>query len=335
MKNYSTFIIAEAGVNHNGNVNKAMKMVDIALDSGADAIKFQSFVTDRLVTKRTRAAHYQIKNTKFFSQMRLLKKLELSSSEQVKLYKYCKLRKIKFLSSAFDTESLDFLFNLGVDIFKIPSGEITNFPYLKKLASLKKKVILSTGASDLKEIIRAISILTRFGTSKKNITILHCNSQYPTPFKDLNLNAIKYMKEKLKVKIGLSDHSIGIEAPIAAVALGAEVVEKHFTINKKYFGPDHKASISPKELKLMIKSIRNIEIAMGERNKKVTRSEKGNITFIRKSIVAKKYIKKGEYLTEKNIDCKRPGNGISPMNWNKVIGKKAKKFFLKDELIKL
>jgi N,N'-diacetyllegionaminate synthase len=331
-----TFIIAEAGVNHDGSLEIAKKMVDVAVDAGADAVKFQTFSSEKLVSKEAPKAEYQKKKTgENESQLNMLKKLELDVDSHKKLINYCSFKKITFLSSPFDLKSIDLLDKLGLKIFKIPSGEITNLPYLKKLGSLKKRVILSTGMADLREIENALNILTESGTPKDNITVLHCNTEYPTPIEDVNLLAMLTIKEAFKVNVGYSDHTLGIEIPIAAVALGASVIEKHFTLNKGMDGPDHKSSLEPDELKLMIKATRNIEKALGNRGKSPSPSEMKNISNIRKSIVASKDIKKGKVFADENITTKRPGIGISPMEWDNVIGKKAKRDFKEDELLEI
>ncbi|GAA0083778.1 N,N'-diacetyllegionaminate synthase [Clostridium sp. CTA-7] len=328
------FIIAEAGVNHNGSIENAMRLIDKAKDAGVDAVKFQTFKASNIVSKKAKKADYQIKNTKSDnSQYEMLKKLELNHEDHIFLSKYCREKNILFLSTAFDLDSIDILEELDVPLHKIPSGEITNLPYLEKIAKTGKPLIMSTGMSEIKEIEDAIRILKKNGA--KEITVLHCNTEYPTPFGDVNLKAMKYIKEKLDVDIGYSDHTIGIEVPIAAAALGASVIEKHFTLDKEMEGPDHKASLNPEELQMMVKSIRNIEEALGCRVKKVTESEKKNIKIARKSIVAKKCIKKGELLTENNITVKRPGNGISPMKWYDILGTIAIKDFNEDELIEI
>ncbi|MBM3251686.1 MAG: N-acetylneuraminate synthase, partial [Candidatus Omnitrophica bacterium] len=269
------------------------------------------------------------------TQFAMLKKLELSVNAHKVLIKYCKRKKIKFLSSAFDLKSIDLLDNLGVKIFKIPSGEINNLPYLRKVGRLHKTIILSTGMSSLKEIKEALKILLKEGTLKKNITILHCNSEYPTPFFDVNLLAMLTLKNTFDIKVGYSDHTLGIEIPIAAVALGADVIEKHFTLSKKKKGPDHSSSLEPNELKSMVKAIRNIEISLGESIKRPSPSELKNRSLVRKSIIAKRYIKKGEVFDESNITTKRPDIGLNPMLWDRIMGKSAKKEFNKDEAIKL
>lgn len=329
------FIIAEAGVNHNGNIELAKKLIDVASSAGADAVKFQSFKAENLVTKNAKKAEYQINNmnNKEVSQYQMIKNLELDYKDHQVLKSYAESKNIIFLSSPFDLESIDLLNNLGMEIFKIPSGEITNIPYLKKIGSMKKKVILSTGMATLGEIELALKILRENGTN--DITVLHCNTEYPTPMKDVNLTAMNTIKNAFKVDVGYSDHTLGIEIPIAAVALGARVIEKHFTLDKKLNGPDHLASLEPDELTEMIKAIRNIEIALGNGIKEPSESEIKNKNIARKSIVAKKFIKKGEKFTVENLDIKRPGNGISPLFWDHILGKKAKKDFEEDELIEL
>ncbi len=329
-------IIAEAGVNHNGKLKLAYKLVDVAKECGADFIKFQTSIPELHISKFAKKANYQTKNTPGDeSQLQMCKKITLSYEEFRKLKKYCKKKKIEFLSTPFDLKSIDFLKSLKMKYFKIPSGEITNLPYLTKMAKLKKKVILSTGMANLIEIKEALKILISHGTKKKNITVLQCNTEYPTPLKDANVRAMLTIKKKFKVNIGYSDHTEGIEASLVAAALGAKVIEKHITLNKNLSGPDHKASITPKELKKMVEEIRKVTVALGNGVKKVSPSEGKNIKISRPSIVAAKEIKKGEKFTIKNLTIKRPGNGISPMKLFKVIGKIAKKRFLEDELIKL
>ena len=329
-------IIAEAGVNHNGKLQLAYKLVDVAKECGADFIKFQTSIPELHISKFAKKANYQVKNTTDGeSQLQMCKKITLSYEEFRKLKKYCRKRKIEFLSTSFDLKSIDFLKSLKMKYFKIPSGEITNLPYLTKVAKLKKKVILSTGMANLIEIREALKILTSYGTKKKNITVLQCNTEYPTPLRDANIRAMLTIKKKFKVNIGYSDHTEGIESSLAAAALGAKVLEKHITLNKNLPGPDHKASVNPKEFKKMIEGVRNITIALGNGVKKVSSSERKNIKIARTSIVASREIKKGEKFTSKNLTIKRPGNGISPMKLFKVIGKIAKRRFLEDELIKL
>jgi N,N'-diacetyllegionaminate synthase len=331
-----TFIIAEAGVNHNGSVEIAKKMIEVAKECGADAIKFQTFKAEKVISKYAPKAEYQKQATgEIDSQLEIVKNLELSFDDFIVLKEYCDKLNIMFLSTPFDFESIDFLDDLGLEIFKIPSGEITNLPYLEKIGKLGKKIILSTGMADLGEIEDALDILIFSGTKKENITVLHCNTEYPTPYEDVNLLAMLTIKEAFKVKVGYSDHTLGIEVPIAAVALGASVIEKHFTLDKKMEGPDHKASLEPHELKAMIDAIRNIEKSLGDGIKKPSKSELKNKDIARKSIVAKREIKKGEIFTEDNITVKRPGNGISPMRWYEVLGKVASRDYKEDEIIEL
>lgn len=328
------YIIAEVGVNHNGNIDIAKKMVDEAVQCGVDCIKFQTFIAEQLVSKNTEKAEYQKKQTKFNeSQYEMLKRLELSFEDFKTLKEYCDLKKIDFMSTAFDFESIEFLESLNIHIWKIPSGEITNLPYLIKVAKLNKPVILSTGMSTMEEIKNAFNILKKNGIGE--VTILHCTTEYPTPFKDVNLKSMVTIKDQLNVKVGYSDHTKGIEVPIAAVALGASIIEKHFTLDRNMEGPDHKASLEPDELKMMVDSIRNIEKSLGDGIKRVAESEKKNIEIARKSIVAKKIIKSGDIFTEENITVKRPGNGLSPMKWFDIIGKVAKRDFDEDELIEI
>lgn len=329
------FIIAEAGVNHNGSLKIARKMVDEAVKAGADAVKFQTFKAENVISVFAPKAEYQKRTTgKSGSQLDMARRYELGHEDHKYLINYCGKRKIKFLSSPFDLESIDLLDNLGLKIFKIPSGEITNLPYLRKIGSLRKKIILSTGMSNMSEVKRAIDILTGSGTAKKDITVLQCNTDYPTNTEDANILAMVSMRKKLGLDTGYSDHTAGIEVSIAAAALGASVIEKHFTLDKRMKGPDHKASLDPKEFSVMVKAIRNTEKALGSGVKFPSRSEEKNKKVARKSIVALKGIKKGERLTACNMTVKRPGNGISPMEWDSVIGKTAKRNFKKDELIK-
>ena len=328
------FIIAEAGVNHNGDMSLAKRLIDVAKEAGADAVKFQTFKAENLVSKSAKKADYQVENTgNNESQYEMIKKLELSFDDFIELKKYCDEKEIMFLSTPFDDESIEFLNNLGIEIFKIPSGEITNLPYLKKIGKLRKKVILSTGMADLGEIEDALDVLINSGTKKENITVLHANTEYPTPFEDVNLKAMQTISCAFDVDVGYSDHTMGIEVPIAAVAMGAKVIEKHFTLDRNLEGPDHRASLEPDELKAMVSAIRNIEKALGNGLKKPSRSEKKNIEVARKSIVAKRDIKKGEKFSEENLTVKRPGNGISPMRWDEIIGKTAQKDYKEDELI--
>ena len=332
----SVFIIAEAGVNHNGDMNLAKKLVDAAAEAGADAVKFQTFNSKKLVSKFANKAEYQKKSTDSDeSQLKMLQRLELSKEDHLMLIDYCKQKNIEFLSSPFDLESIDFLNEVGIRLFKIPSGEITNLPFLKKISEYTKPVILSTGMSNLSEIKEALDILVTHNLSMENIKVLHCNTEYPTPMNDVNLLAMNTIQNELNVEVGYSDHTLGIEVPVAAVALGATVIEKHFTLDKTMEGPDHKASLDPEELKEMVSSIRNIEIALGSSEKKPSLSEQKNIPIARKSIVAKRDIEAGEAFSEENIAAKRPGHGISPMRWNELIGVKAKRQFSEDEIIEL
>lgn len=331
-------IIAEAGVNHNGDINKAFQLIDAAVAAGVDYVKFQTFKADNLVSKNAKKADYQIQNTKndSDSQLDMLKKLELSHSQHEVLIKYCKGKNIEFFSTAFDLDSLDYLASIGLKLVKIPSGEITNLPYLKKAANLFDDVIISTGMSLMSEIGEALEVFLKAGISKDKITILHCNTEYPTPMKDVNLKAMLSIGEEFGVKIGYSDHTLGIEVPIAAVALGASVIEKHFTLDKNLPGPDHAASLEPDELIAMCKAIRNIEQALsGDGIKEPSESEIKNIAIARKSIVAKVNIEKGSKFTEDNITTKRPGNGISAMKWNDILGTIAITDFNKDDLIEI
>lgn len=330
----SVFIIAEAGVNHNGSIDLAKKLIDVASNSGADAVKFQTFKAEDLVSKNAQKAEYQKKTTdKKESQLDMIKKLELDINSHQELITYCDSKGIMFLSSAFDLDSINTLNNLGLEIFKIPSGEITNLPYLRMIGSLNKKVILSTGMSDINEIKDALEILTHEGTKKENITLLHTNTMYPTPMKDVNLKAMLTIGKTFDIAYGYSDHTLGIEVDIAAVAMGAKIIEKHLTLDKTMNGPDHKASLEPDEFKSMVKAIRNIELALGNGIKKSSNSEKSNILAARKSIVAKTKIMKGDILSEENLTIKRPGNGISPMRWDEIIGSNATKNYSEDELI--
>ncbi len=329
-----TKIIAEAGVNHNGNIGLAYKLIEAAKEAGADIIKFQTFKPEAIVSRFAQKAEYQKRNTgNDDCQLTMLRKLALSNQSFIDLKAYCDKIGIEFLSTPFDIESIDFLDSIGCRLWKIPSGEITNYPYLVKIAKTGYPIIMSTGMSSMKEIEEAINLL------KKNccgeISLLHCTTEYPAPFEDVNLKALQTLKQHFNVKVGYSDHTKGIEIPIAAVAMGAEIIEKHFTLDKTMEGPDHKASLEPDELKAMVSAIRKVEKAIGNGDKNPSNSEKKNIAIVRKSIVAKKNIRIGETLTEENITTKRPGNGISPMNWNKVIGTKAKRDFMEDELIEI
>lgn len=327
-------IIAEAGVNHNGDIILAKKMVDVAKDAGADYIKFQTFIPENLVSKHAKKAEYQkITTISDESQLQMLRKLTLSGNEFIELADYCKSISIGFISTPFDIASVNFLRSFNMDFWKLPSGEITNLPYLVKIAKTECPIILSTGMSNLDEIDAALNVLKSNGAGK--ITLLHCNTQYPTPMEDVNLNAMLTLKDRYQCDVGYSDHTPGIEVPIAAVALGATVIEKHFTLDHDMEGPDHKASLEPCVLKSMVSAIRHIEKALGTGIKEASPSETENRDIARKSIVASKMIKKGEQFTENNITTKRPGSGISPMKWYNVIGTVAKRDFQEDELIEL
>ena len=331
----SVFIIAEAGVNHNGSIKLAKELIDVASDAGADAVKFQTFKAETLVSKSAQKASYQKETTDGKeSQFDMLKKLELDVATHRELIEYCHPKKIMFLSTPFDLESIELLDSLGLEIFKIPSGEITNLPYLMAIAKLNKKVILSSGMATMQEIRDAFEVLVQNGTQKENITILHANTMYPTPMEDVNLNAMLTIKKELNVEVGYSDHTLGIEVPTAAVAMGASVIEKHFTLSRDMEGPDHKASLEPQELRAMVKAIRNIQKALGSFEKKPSPSETPNILVARKSIVASKTIAKGELLSESNLTVKRPAGGINPMRWDEVLGKVAQKSYAVDEMIK-
>lgn len=330
-------IIAEAGVNHNGSLELAKQLIDKAVEAGVDIIKFQTFKSEKLVSKVAKQAEYQQRNIgkKDEGQLAMLKKLELSQADHEELISYCNERGIRFFSTAFDMDSIDYLHSLDMGLWKIPSGEITNYPYLRKIAQYKEPVILSTGMCELSDIEAAMNVLLEFGVKKEQITILHCNTEYPTPFGDVNLKAMLEIGDKFGVQVGYSDHTNGIEVPIAAVALGAIVIEKHFTLDKNMEGPDHKASLEPDELKAMVSSIRNIEQTLGIGHKTISESERKNIEIARKSIVAACPIKAGELLTEENLTVKRPGNGINPMRWNEVVGTYAVQSFNEEDLIQL
>lgn len=324
MKN-SVIIIAEAGVNHNGSIDTAKKLIDEAKNAGADYVKFQTFKAANLVTKAAKKAEYQIANTSDSgedNQFEMLKALELSLDDHLELISYCKEKNIKFLSTAFDLESIDLLSNLNIDLFKIPSGEITNLPYLKKIGKSGKKVILSTGMCTLEDIESAIAVLVAQGVNRSELVILHCNTEYPTPYEDVNLRAMISIESKLGVAIGYSDHTAGIEVPIAAVALGAKVIEKHFTLDRNLPGPDHKASLEPSELKHMVTAIRNIENSLGSGIKQPSPSEVKNMAIARKSIHLSRDMKRGELIQEADLVMKRPGDGISPMKMETIIGRK-------------
>lgn len=332
-----TLIIAEAGVNHNGSMETAKQLIDAAANAQVDYVKFQTFKADKIVTKSAKKATYQDTNTKNSdSQFDMLKKLELSEDMHRELIEYCESKSIKFLSTAFDLESMDFLKSLGINLAKIPSGEITNLPYLKKIAKLFPKIVMSTGMADIQEIKAAYKVLIDHGAKPEAITILHCNTEYPTPMEDVNLKAMLHIKDELGTQIGYSDHTLGVEVPIAAVVLGATVIEKHFTLDRNLPGPDHAASLEPSELKAMVNAIRNIEKAVGGSGiKETSKSEAKNKAIARKSLVASKHIQRGEKLTEENITVKRPGTGISPMKYDEVLGTKANREFKEDDLIQL
>ena len=333
-----TLIIAEAGVNHNGSIEMAKQLVEKAVEAGVDYIKFQTFKASKLVTKSAKQAEYQQRNIggQESSQYQMLKKLELSPEEHQILIDYCHQLGIKFFSTAFDFDSIEYLHSLDLGLWKIPSGEVTNYPFLKRIAAYNEKTILSTGMCDMDDVRAAVNALYKNGLSKENLIMLHCNTEYPTPFEDVNLKAMDALRKEFGVEVGYSDHTKGIEVPIAAVALGATVIEKHFTLDRTLPGPDHKASLEPDELKAMVSAIRNIEQAVGgDGTKHVSESERKNIAIARKSIEAACDIKAGEVFTEENLTVKRPGNGISPMRWEEVLGMKAKRNFNEDELIEL
>lgn len=330
----NVLIIAEAGVNHNGDIKLAKELIDAAAESKADAVKFQTFISENCISKGAAKAKYQEKMTgSDESQLEMIKKLELSFDNFIELKEYCGKKNIVFLSTPFDLTSADFLNDIGLETFKIPSGEITNYPLLKKIGSFQKKVIMSTGMCVIDEIRNAIDVLKSEGTN--DISLLHCNTQYPTPMNDVNLNAMLTLKKEFGLPVGYSDHTKGIEVPIAAVALGARIIEKHFTIDRNLQGPDHKASLEPHELKDMVCCIRNTEKALGSGEKVVTDSEKENMAIARKSIVALKPIKIGEVFTEDNLTVKRPGTGISPMRWNEVLGRASDRNYDVDEMIQI
>jgi N,N'-diacetyllegionaminate synthase len=329
-----TIIIAEAGVNHNGSLEIAKELIYAAANAGADYIKFQTFVTENLVSRDARQADYQKKNMGVeTSQFEMLKRLEMSPEDHLEMIKSCDENGITFFSTAFDLESVDLLNNMNIPIWKIPSGEITNLPYLRKIGSLGKTVIISTGMATLGEIEEAIRVLELAGTTRDNITVLHCTTEYPAPIDEVNLKAMITIGEAFKVKYGYSDHTEGIEIPLAAVAMGASIIEKHFTLHKNMDGPDHRASLEPDELKKMIEGIRNIEKALGNGIKIPSSSELKNRIAARKSIIASRTIKRGEQFSIENLTVKRPGDGISPMLWENVLGAKAKRKYAQDEQI--
>lgn len=327
-------IIAEAGVNHNGSFELAKKMVDAAKEAGVDYVKFQTFNPKKLVSKYAEKAEYQKETTgSDETQLQMLQKLTLTEDNFLSLRDYCREVGIGFISTPFDLDSIDFLETFDMDFWKVPSGEVTNLPYLEAIAKTKRKVVMSTGMCDMNEIQDAIEVLEKNGTTE--ITLLHCNTQYPTPYEHVNLNAMNSIKDALHKEVGYSDHTQGIEVPIAAVAMGATVIEKHFTLDKNMEGPDHKASLDPTELKQMVRAIRNIEKAIGNGLKEPSSSELANKGVARKSIVASRSIKQGEIFSEENLTTKRPGTGISPMKWYEVIGKAASRDFSEDEIIEL
>lgn len=329
-----TYIIAEAGVNHNGQMDLAYKLIDKAVEAGADCIKFQTFKSQNLVSKFAEKAAYQRnKLNDDESQLDMIKKLELRFDDFIDLKKYANKKGIEFCSTPFDMESISFLHDLKMPFWKIPSGEITNLPYLEKIAKFDEPIIMSTGMCNINEVTQAIEVLRKYSTKK--IIVLHCNTEYPTPYKDVNLMAMKDLQMNTNCEVGYSDHTLGIEIPIAAVTLGAKVIEKHFTLDKTLEGPDHMSSLDPDELKAMVEGIRHVEIAIGDGYKRISQSEMKNIHVARKSIVASKSIKKGETFDINNLTCKRPGNGISPMKWYEIIGQKAIRDFNEDELIEI
>jgi N,N'-diacetyllegionaminate synthase len=331
-----TLVIAEAGVNHNGLLESAFELIDAASEAGADVVKFQTFKAENLVTQSAAKADYQLGTTDVQeSQFEMIKKLELSQDMHHKLISRCKEKGIRFSSTGFDSSSVNLLIEMGVDFVKVPSGEITNLPFLRHVGSKGLPIILSTGMSTMQEVASALQILEKAGTDRSSVTVLHCNTQYPTPMEDVNLRAMLTMKEEFGVKVGYSDHTLGVEIPIAAVAMGATVIEKHFTLDRKMDGPDHAASLEPDELNQMVCSIRNIEKAMGDGQKKPSKSEIDNIRISRKAIVASKNIKAGEKFTEENIAVKRPGTGISPLKWDEILGLEANKDFQTDDLISI
>lgn len=330
----SCLVIAEAGVNHNGDVELAKRLVDAAYDAGADYIKFQTFKADNLVTVKARKAAYQERQTgSEESQYSMLKKLELSYRDFMVLNDYCGIKGISFLSTPFDEESIGFLHELGMQVWKIPSGEVTNYPYLVKIAETHKPIIMSTGMCTLEDVETAIRVLSLNGCGP--ITLLHCTTEYPAPYSEVNLRAMETLRSTFNLPVGYSDHTKGIVIPIAAVAMGAVVLEKHFTLDRTMEGPDHKASLEPAELKAMVEAIRCVEVSLGDGVKTPSDSERRNMVIARKSIVALRQIRKGERFTSENITTKRPGSGINPMRWNEVIGQFAKRSFDEDELVEV
>ena len=329
-----TLIIAEAGVNHNGSIEMAKHLIEKAAEAGVDYVKFQTFKSEKLVSRHATKAEYQKANTDGEdSQLKMLQQLELSHSDHLQLIEHCNHCGVKFLSTAFDLDSIDFLSSLNLDLWKIPSGEITNLPYLRRIAQKGGKVIMSTGMCTIEDIEMAVNVLISNGTPRENITLLHCNTEYPTPWSDVNLRAMHDIAQRLNLPVGYSDHTQGIEVPIAAVALGATVIEKHFTLDNNLPGPDHKASLEPHALKAMVEAIRHIELSLGNGVKEISESERKNIAIARKSIVAATHISAGEIFTEENLTVKRPGGGISPMRWDEIIGTVATRNYLPDEMI--
>ena len=336
MNTHNVLIIGEAGVNHNGDLNIARKLIDVAVEAGVDMVKFQTFITEEGITGNAEKAKYQLSTTdKKETQFEMLKKLELDREAHEELIRHCNHKGIRFLSTAFDHPSIDLLNELNIPLYKVPSGEITNLPYLRHIGRMGKPVILSTGMATLKEVEDAINVLRESGTPKGEITVLHCNTSYPTPMEDVNLKGMLTIRDELEVKVGYSDHTLGIEIPIASVAMGASVIEKHFTLDRGMEGPDHKASLDPCELKAMVNAIRNIENALGDGVKRPSSSEMKNKSVARKSIVAARDILEGEIFTKEDLAVKRPGTGISPMKWDEIIGTIAQRDFSKDEAIEV
>lgn len=334
--NHRIIVIAEAGVNHNGSLSLAKQLIDAAAAAEVDYVKFQTFKTENLVTLNAEKAEYQQRNTgETESQFSMLKKLELSKKNHEELIDYCRIRNVKFFSTAFDLESLDYLHSLNLGLWKIPSGELTNYPYLKKIAGFGEPVILSTGMSELEEVREALQVLLSNGLKREHITLLHCTTEYPTPWTDVNLRAMQTLQDTFGVNVGYSDHTEGIEVPIAAAALGAKVIEKHFTVDRNLPGPDHKASLEPAELKAMVTAVRHIEESLGDGRKIIAESERKNRDIARKSIIAARDIAQGEVLRETDLIVMRPGTGISPMRWNEVIGRIAIRDFRKGDCIEL
>ena len=339
-RTHRVLIIAEAGVNHDGNIEQALRLVDVAADAGADLVKFQTFDANALATANAELAAYQTQaseceNQSRAGQLAMLQRLQLSEQDHMTLIAHCEARGIGFFSTAFDLESLDFLARLGAERFKVPSGEITNLPYLRRIASFQKDVIMSTGMAELSEIGEAIDCLEAAGLPKEKITLLHCTTEYPAPIEEVNLRAMDAMADTFGVTVGYSDHTDGIDVAIAAVAIGASVIEKHFTLDKNLPGPDHSASLEPEALNAMVEGIRRIECALGSAQKQCTASERKNIHLVRKSIVAARAISADEVFSEENLTVKRPATGLSPMLWDGVIGKRASRPFMPDEVIEL